>query len=183
MRYRDMRRSAGTARLAFCSCATGSITTSDLFRSPSSTWTTVRRSSGSRSKQTISPKRDLLEHADRAYWGALLTDGDDPKALAAYQVARARAEALGFTYKPANEVANLPFDDILRRMTTISDVRTPVAVETAILGGVEQPKIKVSDAFDIFCTEIRAAELAGKSEKQREQWKKVKKLAVTSFIA
>ena len=31
--------------------------------------------------------------------------------------------------------------------------------------------------------EIRAAELAGKSEKQREQWKKVKKLAVTSFIA
>jgi hypothetical protein len=68
-------------------------------------------------------------------------------------------------------------------MTAISDVRTPVAVETAILGGVEQPKIKVSDAFDIFCDEIRAAELAGKSEKQREQWKKVKKLAVTSFIA
>ena len=50
-------------------------------------------------------KRDLLEQADREYWGALLTDGDTAKALAAYQVARARAEALGFTYKPANEVA------------------------------------------------------------------------------
>lgn len=128
-------------------------------------------------------KRDLLEQADRMFWGALLTGGDNANALAAYQVARARAEALGFTYKPANEVANLPFNDILRRMTAISDVRTPVAVETAILGGVEQPKVKVSDAFDIFCDEIRAAELAGKSEKQREQWKKVKKLAVTSFIA
>lgn len=50
-------------------------------------------------------KRDLLEQADREYWGALLTDGNTAKALAAYQVARARAEALGFTYKPANEVA------------------------------------------------------------------------------
>lgn len=74
---------------------------------------------------------------------------NNANAFAAYQVARARAEALGFTYKPANEVANLPFDDILRRMTAISDVRTPVADETAILGGVEQPKVKVSDAFDI----------------------------------
>jgi hypothetical protein len=98
-------------------------------------------------------------------------------------VARARAEAMGFTYKPANEVANLPLDDILRRISSISDVRTPVAVETAVLGGIEQPKVKMSEAFDIFCNEIRAAELAGKSEKQREQWKKVKKLAVSSFIA
>ncbi len=128
-------------------------------------------------------KRDLLEQADREYWGALLTDGDTAKALAAYQVARARAEAMGFTYKPASEVANLPLDDILRRISSISDVRTPVAVETAVLGGIEQPKVKMSEAFDIFCNEIRAAELAGKSEKQREQWKKVKKLAVSSFIA
>jgi hypothetical protein len=42
-----------------------------------------------------------------------------------------------------------------------------VATETAALGGIEQPKVKVSEALDIFCNEIRAAELAGKSEKQR----------------
>jgi hypothetical protein len=128
-------------------------------------------------------KRDLLEQADRMFWGALLTDADTAKALAGYQIARARAEALGFTYKPASEVANLPLDEILRRVSSISDPRTPVATETAALGGIEQPKVKVSEAFDVFCNEVRAADLAGKSEKQREQWKKVKKLAVTSFIA
>jgi hypothetical protein len=32
-------------------------------------------------------KRDLLERADRRYWGAPLTDGETPKALASYQVA------------------------------------------------------------------------------------------------
>src|SRR6202008_3464081 len=125
-------------------------------------------------------KRDLLEQADRVFWGALLTDVDTAKALAGYQIARARAEALGFTYKPAIEVANLPLDEILRRVLSISDPRTPMVTETAALGGIEQPKVKGSEEL---CDEIRAAELAGKSEKQREQWKKVKKLAVTSFIA
>ncbi|WP_316168466.1 MULTISPECIES: hypothetical protein [unclassified Bradyrhizobium] len=31
-----------------------------------------------------------------------------------------------------------------------------------MLGGVDQPKVKVTDAFKIFCNEIRAAEIAGK---------------------
>lgn len=128
-------------------------------------------------------KRDLLEKADEELWGSMLVGDDNIKALVAHQVARARAEALGFAYKPASEIATLPLDDLLRRVAAISDPRTPVAVETAVLGGVEQPKIKVTEAFTIFCDEIRAGELAGKSEKQRAQWKKVKKLAVTAFVA
>jgi hypothetical protein len=55
------------------------------------------------------------------FWGALLTDADNAKALAGYQIARARAEALGFAYKSASEVANLPLDEILRRVSSISD--------------------------------------------------------------
>lgn len=129
-------------------------------------------------------QRDLLEAANREMWASLLGgDGSPEKALAGYQAARHRAAALGFAYKPARDVAREPLDDILRRIQSISDVRTPIAIETAVLGGVEQPKVKVTEAFEVFCDEIRAAELAGKSEKQRKQWKKVKKLAVSTFVA
>lgn len=95
-------------------------------------------------------QRDILEGADSALWGAMLSEGSaTEQALAAYQVSRARAEALGFAYKPAGEVAQLPLEELLRRISSISDPRTPVAVETAVLGGVEQPKVKVSEAFPV----------------------------------
>jgi integrase len=144
----------------------------------------IRHSLGTDDIAIARSQRDLLEAANREMWASLLgTPGSSEQALAGYQAARNRAAALGFAYKPASEVAKEPLEDILRRIGSISDVRTPVAVEAAVLGGVEQPKVKVTEAFEIFCDEIRAAELAGKSDKQRKQWKKVKKLAVTTFVA
>jgi integrase len=129
-------------------------------------------------------QRDLLEVADNMLWGSLIGEGSaSAQSLAAYQVARAHAESLGFTYRSAFEVAQLPLPDIHQRFLAIKDERTPVATEAAALGGVEQPKVKVTEAFKMFCEEIRAAELAGKSEKQREQWKKVKNVAVKAFIS
>jgi hypothetical protein len=107
----ETRRWYGNAsRIAFCFCAMGlyyywrrvprSVEHLDD-RAPF-----IRHSLKTDDLAEAGAKRDLLEQADRTFWGALLTGGDNAKALAAYQVARARAEALGFTYKPANEVAN-----------------------------------------------------------------------------
>jgi integrase len=127
-------------------------------------------------------QRDILERADDDYWGALLSGDDTERARAAYKVAQKRAEALGFTYRPASEVAQLPLEDILRRISAIRDVRTPPAVEAAVLGGVEQPKVKVTEAFKIYCDEITAVEIAGKSEEQKKAWKKVKQYAVNTFV-
>ena len=60
---------------------------------------------------------------------------------------------------------------------------TPAVVAKAVMGGVEAPKVRVSKAFDIYCNEIVADEIAGKSPAQRKQWEKVKRRAVNSFIA
>lgn len=128
------------------------------------------------------PTRDILEEADNALWASLLTDGKTDAAMAAHKVARARAEALGFSYRPAGEVAQLPLEDLVRRFAAISDLRTPVAVETAVLGGVDRPRVKVTAAFDIYCDEIAAVEIVGKSEEQKKAWRKVKKYAVDAFI-
>jgi integrase len=128
-------------------------------------------------------QRDILKEADNALWASMLTEGGKTEqAMAAYKSARARAEALGFAYRPAGEIAQLPIEEIVRRIAAISDIRTPIAVETAILGGVERPKVKVSEAFKVYCEEITAAEIAGKSEEQKKAWKKVKQYAVDAFI-
>src|SRR3546814_4235065 len=53
---------------------------------------------------------------------------------------------------------------------------------TAVLGGVGRPKVKVTEAFDVYCDEIVAAELIGKSENQKKDWKKAKLRAITNFV-
>src|ERR1700738_4417619 len=158
----------------------GSTITGDVFRGQSSTWTTVRRLSGSHSKQTISPRRARsaisLNRRIANIGGRCSPMATQRRRSPPIRWREPAPRPWGSHTSPPTRSR-----DILRRISSISDLRTPVAVETAVLGGIEQPKVKVSEAFDIFCNEIRAAELAGKSEKQREQWKKVKKLAVSSL--
>ncbi|MHC2273451.1 hypothetical protein ACVME8_000062 [Bradyrhizobium diazoefficiens] len=126
-------------------------------------------------------QRDILEEADNLLWASMLTDGKTDAAMAAYKVARARAEALGFAYRPNFELAQLSLEERIRRVAAVSDLRTPAAVETAVLGGVDRPRVKVSEAFEIYCNEIAAVEIVGKSEEQKKSWKKVKKYAVEVF--
>jgi hypothetical protein len=128
-------------------------------------------------------QRDIIEEADNSLWASLLGEGSKSEAAAtAHKIARARAEALGFGYRPASEIAQMPLEDIVKRFAAISDLRTPVAVETAIMGGVERPKVTVSEAFEVYCSEIAAVEIVGKSEEQKKAWKKVKQYAVDVFI-
>ena len=116
-------------------------------------------------------QRDILEKADNELWAAMLLDGAESMgALETYKAAKLLSEALGFSYRPAGELARQPVEDIVQRVTAIMDTRTPIVVETAVLGGEEVPKIKVSEAFKIYCDEIVADEIAGKSPAQRKQW-------------
>ena len=128
-------------------------------------------------------QRDILENADNRLWAAMLLDGKESRqAIETYQAARLLSEAMGFSYRPADELAHRPVEDIVQRVAAIMDTRTPIVVETAVLGGEEVPKVKVSEAFKIYCDEIVADEIAGKSAAQRKQWEKAKRRAVDSFI-
>lgn len=129
-------------------------------------------------------QRDILEKADNQLWAAMLLDGkESSQAIETYKTARLLSEALGFSYRAANELAHRPVEDIVQRVAAIMDSNTPSVVASAVLGGEPVPQIKVSEAFDIYCQEIVADEIAGKSPAQRKQWEKVKRRAISSFIA
>lgn len=127
-------------------------------------------------------KRDMLEKADDALWASMIMDEPQDPARARYKAAMRRVEALGFTYRSAAALAehgNLA--DLEARLEVMLAGRLPSHTEDALAGGIEAPAVTVADAFDIYCDEIIAHELTGKSEVQKAQWKKVKQRAVTNF--
>jgi integrase len=129
-------------------------------------------------------QRDVLEKADNQLWAAMLLDGkESPHAIEIYQAAKLLSESLGFHYRPADELARRPVEDIVERVSAVMEPSTPPVVSAAVLGAQPEPKVKVSVAFEIYCNEIVADEIAGKSPAQRKQWEKVKRRAINSFIA
>jgi len=127
-------------------------------------------------------RRDAYEAADDAYWASLLVGGNPDRAKAEYMAAVKRAEAIGFSYKSSEEISQLPVDEIVQRVLAALDPIKPADVTAAVLGTVETPMTKLSQAFSIYCEEIVADELVGKSKAQLRLWRKVKQLAVNHFI-
>ena len=160
----------------------------------------IRKSLDTSSLEIARLRRDALERADNEFWAnALFYDDDERpegdrdrlrKALdRKYEAARSRAMALGFVYAPAEELAaTSDLADIMDRLERVSEVERSVpnpaqeAEAAALLGGVAEPKVLVSDAFDIYCNEIAIDELIGKSDAQKAAWKKTKNRGIQYFI-
>lgn len=132
-------------------------------------------------------RRDAQERADDELWGSLVAGDPRPAAFARYEAARLRAQALGFSYAPAADLAaTAPLDEILRRLAALGQAGgagAPARDIDALLGAIDFPTVSVSDAFRIYTDEIEAGQRARKSPAQYASWLKVKKRAVGNFIA
>ena len=52
----------------------------------------------------------------------------------------------------------------------------------AVLGIAPKPSITITQAFDIYCEKIELAEMLGKSESQKRDWRKIKYRSVLNFV-
>jgi len=145
-------------------------------------------------------RRDAVEESDNLYWASLagiMADEDEDAMLKRqyemakkrYNAAVAKALARSFIYEPADRLAETAqFDELMERIEAVKQVDTskPNAVlkseASALLGGESLPPVTVSAAFDIYCTDIAADELVGKSETQIAAWRKTKNRGVQYFI-
>lgn len=125
-------------------------------------------------------KRDALEAADDALWAGLLSGDPVELARKRYEAAASRAEALGFIYRPSHELTRV--EDVVTRLEAVADERTPVETSLAVLGAYDRPRVSVTAAFQIFLDEIVPSALAGKSEEQKRQWRKVVRRAINNFV-
>lgn len=128
-------------------------------------------------------KRDMLAAADDALWASLISGAGDDHARLRFEAARKRVESLDFTFHEASWLARDEAEkELLRRFEAMLTQQSAAAAAEPLLGLVDVPKTTVTQAFDIYCDEIVADELVGKSKVQRDQWKKVKLRAVSNFI-
>jgi integrase len=126
-------------------------------------------------------KRDAMEAADDAYWASLLAGDGREVARRRYEAAVQRARSLGFAYRSPEELAGDDRRRYVHRLEALADY-SPKATERAALGMDERPKLTVREALKIYLDEITPHQLAGKSEQQKRQWRKIPQRAVNNFV-
>ena len=146
----------------------------------------IRKSLKTESLEVARSRRDALVEADNQYWMKLSLSGELPSEVArrVYRSAQQRAMSRGFIYTPAAELAEMAtLADILARLQSIPTQPEPHKVEAdAVLGLVKRPSVKISQAMENYIKEIAISELLGKSEEQKQSWRKVKMRALANFI-
>lgn len=92
---------------------------------------------------------------------------------------------MGFAYRTATAMVAQGVDigDVLSKLSALDKTAPGSVTAEAVLGLADEPKLTVKQAFDVYVKEIMPAELVGKSEAQRADWKKVKLRAVSNFVA
>lgn len=125
--------------------------------------------------------RDIYEQADDEYWSALTLGVSKDGARSSYLAAVKRAQAMGFVYRPAQDVAREDLESILQRIEAVMSPQTSLVAAETVLGTISQPSVTVSEAFDLYKNDIIPHELAGKSAGQRARWESGKSFAVRNF--
>lgn len=126
--------------------------------------------------------RDGYERADDELWGALLSSDSAEAAKQRYEAAVRRVAALGFTYRTTMEILQGETGaQILERLRVLLEHRPNSPETNAVLGVVERPSVRLSEAFKLYVEKIAASELTNKSDEQRRSWLKVKNRALKNF--
>ena len=157
----------------------------------------IRVSLGTRALPEARQQRDGLARADDEYWHALKQKMrleaagqvmDVEPAVRRYELAKARAMSAGFIYRPLHELADpAMIDELVRRSLAIGDQTTAdgrviPALTDAVLGGVDAPKLTVSEAMRLYQDEIAPTDNLRKSPAQLRLWKATKDRSLNYFV-
>lgn len=117
-----------------------------------------------------------------AYWRRCAS-GEHRQAQTDYAEATRRARILGVDYLPAAAVAQETPANLIRRIDILAqgDRAYDAATRSAVLGGVEQPKIRLSRLFDEF-EAATATERLNYSPGQLRKWRAGKKRAAETLV-
>ena len=134
-------------------------------------------------------RRDMCAEADEARWHTLMPSAfKRPSVDRSLRQARKDASAMGFTYKPVEELTEPHnYEELAHRLLHLEALQTRqrVDIERAapvLIGTVKPDKVTITKALDIYLTEIALDEVAGKSPEQRATYEKVKRRAVANFV-
>lgn len=127
--------------------------------------------------------RNAYEQADNELWASMLDEDDIEAARKRYSAAVKRADALGYRYRTADDLAaNAKWDELARRFDTAMAARDHAPTAKAVLGGAPVPAVTIESALKVYMEEIAPPSLLGKSLQQRRKWEVIPKRAVSTFV-
>jgi len=155
----------------------------------------VRKGLATKSIDVARLRRDEFVKADDLYWASVSSAADAlsasslnaqqvKQATRRYEAAKRRAMAKGFEYTPNADLLEFPdMEELVRRVKSLPANGVPEQVDAeAVLGIAPKPSVTLAQAFDIYCDKIEMAEILGKSESQKRDWRKIKYRSVLNFI-
>jgi integrase len=109
--------------------------------------------------------------------------GNTDDAEKAFAAAHELAQARGYRWLTANEVARLPRAELLNRIAAVTkpNGESDKQEAAALLGGAKVPPIKMSRALELYW-EYASDSTRGMSQDQIRRWKNPRKKAVRNFI-
>ena len=150
---------------------------------------TIRIALNTDSVMVAREKRDRLAQADEALWqtslaGAHGLDFDIDATKQRHKNAQNRALALGFSFKPIDELlATGNVIDLVERVETVAKAVDPVSEAEVLLGTIEIPKVTIREALELYLTTLSIGERKGKSPDQLRKWRLPKQRAVEHFLS
>ena len=123
-----------------------------------------------------------INETTEAYWRGLAA-GRDADQKQAHSDAVKLARSLRLDYLPPTEAAARPITEVLARIETLlidGRIESPV-IRKAVLGGIEKPRIMLSDLYTEYEATQKSA-IAQMSPDQLRKWKTAKKRAVEILI-
>lgn len=143
----------------------------------------VRIALGTDSEREARAKAPIVAAELRAYWEALEA-GDEPAARKRYEAVAKLAQARGFAYRPAADLAAGDFEALVTRVEAlIRDGRTidVGAGADALLGGVPVALPRISEALEDFFA-LTKDRLKGKNAAQVKRWEDIRRRSVAYMI-
>lgn len=129
--------------------------------------THIKQSLKTRNLREALERAIIIHRATEQFWSALVVGGDAQSAADRYRAAIAIAQSLGFPYRPADEIATLPFKDVEKRVLAARQEMTQAPhVAEAIIGAARQPSPRLSGLLDLY----KAYNTAGLTGMAPDQW-------------
>lgn len=138
----------------------------------------VRQSLKTTSLREALAKAQIIHDASEKYWQSLLAGQNSTTAIEQYQAAVRIATSLGFTYKPANELATVSLDELEQRFQLAEAAHSTSATTVMALTGLApDPAPKLSDVWRLY-ESFNAAGLTGMSTNQLRDHKVSRERAI-----
>lgn len=125
-------------------------------------------------------KAGLYDRKIEKYWNELLETGNTHNTDAFQRIVK-KLRVLGFDYKPLNELLKVDLDEITTRVEILDGNEKSKPFVEAVLGGVSQKFLRLSEIPDIFWS-ISENRVMNKSKDQVRKWKNPRKRAFNNLI-